>query len=226
MYLDHILLIFNFPQNSHHIFLPSSCPPLKIGKLNKIRQIVLPGIVDLHSNVVFLVNFSHPFPFCTFPSLYMWMFFFFLLISNDITLFCYPFRTFPSHNYPLTSPLPLWGYSPTQLPIAVPLLLHPPTLGHQTSTWLRASSLIDVRQGYPLPYMNLDSWISSLVVCPVPGNYMCPASWHCSSYRDAIPLHSSNPSDSSLLQVLEALSNDLNQAYTSEKWILAQKLKL
>ena len=62
-----------------------------------------------------------------------------------------------THICPTPSPLLVWGCLPTFPPSPVPLLQHPPILGHQTSPEPRASPLpIAVRQGCSLLHMHLE----------------------------------------------------------------------
>jgi hypothetical protein len=52
----------------------------------------------------------------------------------------------PPHPLSPTSPLPLWGCSPTNLPSPTLLLYHPPTLSYKTSIGPRDSPPIHVRE--------------------------------------------------------------------------------
>jgi hypothetical protein len=80
---------------------------------------------------------------------------FFIYISNFIT-----FPPFPSENYPIPSPLPLF----TNQPIPAYLSWDSSTLGHRTFTRPRASPLIDVPQVHPLLHMRLEPWVPLCVL--------------------------------------------------------------
>ena len=95
---------------------------------------------------------------------FLYLSFFFLIIpfiylSNDLPLPGYPSTNSHPH-LPSTHSICIYeGVPPPTHFFPDPLLLRPPTLGHQTSTEPRASLRFHVRQGHLLP-MYLELWIA------------------------------------------------------------------
>ena len=86
----------------------------------------------------------------------------FTYISNVI-----PFPSFPSGKPLSHLPSPCFyegASSPTHPPTPTSLPWHSPTLGHRAFTGSRPSPPIDARQGHPLLYMWLKSWIPPCVL--------------------------------------------------------------
>lgn len=77
----------------------------------------------------------------------------------DLHFKCYPFFWFPLQKPCISSsPLLLWGCSPTCPPTPAYPSWHSPILGHGASPGPRSSPPIDVQQGHPLLHMRLESW--------------------------------------------------------------------
>jgi hypothetical protein len=79
---------------------------------------------------------------------------------------CYPFSRFPLWKPPIPPPSPCFyeGAPPPTYPLLIPRPGIPLHWGIKPSTGPRPSPLIDVQQGYPLLYTQLEPWVAPWVL--------------------------------------------------------------
>jgi hypothetical protein len=110
----------------------------------------LSHFVTIISNCSFLF-YEYIACYCSFLNISLligYFFFLFLMVILFIAIsYFIPLPVYPSTNpiSPPSSPLLLWGCSPTHLPTPITLPLHSTTLGHLAFTGPRASLPIDTR---------------------------------------------------------------------------------